>query len=249
MNRLILILMMMAMLPQLNAQTIVLKQTVPEDFEDEDLDFGPNRRHFDHPYTGFGLVVGGFDHEGDTLPPTKFGNSFYVASGSRFYKNFNSLLARTIDYEISYEQHALNLGKDTTIGLPVANTDLKKAKYWVVKIGLAWSYQFNFKPKRGNQLGTYLSFGAYGDYLVLRRFSSVYESNVSNYAENVHVNLGRIKYFNKWDYGALVRFGKTNWSLFVKYRYANYFKDKSSYDQFKELPRFVVGLNFFPGNI
>lgn len=240
---------MMLVVSTAEAQTIILKQSVPYQLEDDDLDFGPNRRFFSHPYTGFGFVFGGFDHEGDTLPPLKFGNSFSIASGTRYYKNYNPFLARIIDYEISYEQHALNLKKDPDIAIPVDNIDLKKAKYWMVKIGLAWSYQFNFKVKRGNQLGAYLSLGAYGDFLLFRRFSASYTSNVSSYADNIRVSLGKLDYFNRWDYGAIVRFGRTNWSLFAKYRYANYFNNKAEANSIKELPRFVVGLNFFPGNI
>ncbi|WP_258540894.1 PorT family protein [Parvicella tangerina] len=230
-------------------QTIILKQSVPESLEDDDDDFGPNRKFFSHPYTGIGFVVGGYDHESDTLPPVKFGNSFSFVTGTRYYRNYNPFIARVLDYEIGYEQHSLNFSKDHDIGIPVDNADIKKAKYWLVKVGLAWSYQFNFKVKRGNQLGTYLSIGAYGDYLLFRRFTASYESRQSNYADNIKIALSKIDFFNKWDYGALVRFGKTNWSLFAKYRYANYFNDKASENSIKELPRFIVGLNFFPGNI
>lgn len=231
------------------AQTIVLKQSVPEHLEDEDGDFGPNRKRFSHPFTGFGFVVGGYDHENDTLPPVKFGNSFYLASGTRYYKNYNPILARVLDYEISYEQHSLNWNKQPDIAIPLDNNDIKKAKYWMLKIGLNWSYQFNLKPKRGNQLGTYFSIGAYGDYLIFRRFAGYYRSNTSSYAKNYRIALGRINYFNKWDYGTVVRFGGTNWSLFAKYRIANYFDTKSLEKNIKELPRFVIGLNLFPGNI
>lgn len=233
----------------LNAQTIILKQSVPEHLEDEDNDFGPNRKYFYHPYTSIGFVVGGFDHENDTLPPVKFGNSITLATGSRYYRNYNPLLARVLDYEIGYEQHALNFNKDNNIAIPVDNVDLKKAKYWMVKVGLAWSYQFNFKVKRGNQLGSYLSFGAYGDFLLFKRFSASYRTSQSSYADNIRISLGKIDYFNRWDYGGLVRFGKTNWSLFVKYRYADYFNNKAQDANIKELPRFIVGFNIFPGNI
>lgn len=229
------------------AQTIILKQTVNDNLEKEDGNFGPNRRHFYHPYTGFGFVLGGYDHNNDTLPPTRFGSSFFVSSGTRYYRNFNPLFARIIDYEISYEQHAYDLTKDTSIALPVDNHDLKKAKYWMAKIGAGWSYQFNFKPKRGNQLGAYLSFGVYGDLLVFRRFWSVYEPEVSSFSKSVKVGLGRLSYVNRWDYGGIVRFGRTNWSLFAKYRYSDYFVNDDY--NFKELPRIVIGLNFFPGNI
>ena len=167
----------------------------------------------------------------------------------RYYRNYNPFIARVIDYELGYEQYALNLSKDPDIAIPVDNSDLKKAKYWLLKVGLKWSYQFNFKVKRGNQLGTYLTLGAYGDFLIFRRFSASYTSNVSSYADNIKVSLGKIDYFRRWDYGAVVRFGKTNWNLFVKYRFADYFNDNAQDLNIKELPRFMVGLNFFPGNI
>ncbi len=232
-----------------HAQTIILKQSVPDQLDDDDDDFGPNRRFFTHPYTGIGFVVGGYDHENDTLPPVKFGNSFTFSSGTRYYKNYNPFIARILDFEIGYEQHRLNFKKDDDIGIPVDNADIKKAKYWLIKAGLAWSYQFNFKVKRGNQLGAYLSLGAYGDYLIFRRFNASYNDTQSTYADNIKVSLSKIDFFNKWDYGGMVRFGRTNWCLFAKYRVANYFNNKAQENNIKELPRFVVGLNFFPGNI
>lgn len=233
----------------IQGQTIILKQSVPENLEDEDDDFGPNRKFFSHPYTGIAFIAGGFDHENDTLPPVKFVNSFSFITGNRYYRNYNPFIARVLDYELSYEQHVLNLNKQPDIALPFDNIDLKKSKYWLVKMGLGWNYQFNFKPKRGNQLGSYLSLGLYGDFLLFRRFHAIYKSNVSSYADVIKISLGKIDYFNKWDYGAVVRFGKTNWNLFVKYRYANYFNNKAQDRNIKELPRFTVGLNFFPGNI
>lgn len=233
----------------LSAQTIVLKQSVPDELEEEDGDFGPNRKRFSHPYTSFGFVVGGFDHEGDTLPPVKFGRSFTFCTGTRYYRNYNPFIARILDYEIGYEQHSLNFNKQSDIAIPVDNSDLKKAKYWLVKAGLSWSYQFNFKVKRGNQLGSYLSLGVYGNFLLFRRFSASYTSNVSSYADNIKISLGKIDYFRRWDYGAVVKFGMTNWCLFAKYRYADYFNNKANDSNIKELPRFVVGINVFPGNI
>ena len=48
------------------AQTVLIKQTVPENFEDIDEGHGPNRAHFSYPYFALGMHTDGYSHENDT---------------------------------------------------------------------------------------------------------------------------------------------------------------------------------------
>ncbi len=232
-----------------NAQTIIIKQTVPEQLEDDDEDFGPNRKFFNHTYGGLAFGVDGVSMDGEVFSPIKHINSFSFYSGTRYYRNFSKIFAGVADYELSYDQSRLKLGDGDSTQLPVSRLDLAKAKYWFVKMGGALSLQINFKRKRGNQLGTYITIGGYGNWLMFKRFSAKYENDLSSYTNITRVNLGKLKYMERFEYGPEVKFGKTNFAFFAKYRLSDYFKSKEGVWDFNELPRLNVGIQFFPGNI
>ena len=234
---------------ELNAQTIIIKQAVPSNLEDGDDDFGPNRKRFNHSYGGLGFGINGVSMDNESLSPVKGFNSFSLYSGTRYYRNFNKIFASVVDYELSYEQSRLIIDQGDSVQFPVAKADLAKAKYWFVKIGGSLSLQVNFKPKRGNQLGTYLTVGGYGKWLMFKRFGAKYRTSNSNYTNTARLSLGKLKYLNNFDYGPEVKFGKTNFALFAKYRMSDYFKSKESIWNFNELPRLTIGIQFFPGNI
>ncbi len=232
-----------------SAQTIILRQTVPENLEDDDDDFGPNRGVFNHPYGGIGFGVNNVSLDGEDLSPVKNFNSFSFYSGTRYYRNFSKIFAGVLDYNLSYDQSRLIIDQGDSIQFPVAKTDLTKAKYWFVKMGVGLGLQINLKPKRGNQLGSYVSLGGYVNWLMIRRFSAKYENNLSNYTDVSRLNLGKLKYLERFEYGPEVKFGKTNFALFARYRMSDYFKTKEGVWNFNELPRLTVGLQFFAGNI
>lgn len=233
----------------LNAQTIIIKQTVPDHLEDDDDDFGPNRKVFNHPYGGLGFGIGDVSFDNEVLSPIKHFNSFSFYSGSRYYRNFNKLFAGIFDYQFSYDQSRLKIDEGDSVQFPVTKTDLKKAKYWFVKMGVSLSFQVNLKAKRGNQLGTYITFGGYGNWLMFRRFSAKYENGLSSYADVTKVNLSKLNYLERFEYGPEVKFGRTNYAIFARYRMSDYFKTKEGVWAFNELPRLTIGLQFFPGNI
>lgn len=253
MNRLLKIFLLISvntiLIAAVNAQTIILRQTVPDQLEDDDDDFGPNRKTFNHPYGGFGFGVGNVSFDNEELSPIKHFNSFSFYSGTRYYRNFNKLFAGVFDYNLSYDQSRLVVDQGDSIQFPVTKTDLTKAKYWHVKMGFVLSLQINLKPKRGNQLGTYITLGGYGNWLMFKRFSAKYENDLSNYSDVTKVNLGKIKYMEGVEYGPEVKFGGSNFSLFARYRMSNYFKTQEGVWDFNELPRLTIGLQFFAGNI
>jgi hypothetical protein len=231
------------------SQTIILKQTVPDELGDEDGNFGPNMKKFSHPYFGFGFEIGNVSHLDELIQPVKSMSSFSIYSGNRMYRNFNKIMAGVFDYEMSFSQSRLSWNEGDTTQLPVVKNDLEKAKYWFARVGGGLNLQLNFKPKRGNQLGNYIAFGGYGNYIFMKGFNAKYESNVSSFSDRTKVTLRKIKFTENWDYGLGARFGKTNFALFAKYRLSNLFKYQQNVWEFPELPRLVVGFQFFPGNI
>lgn len=231
------------------AQTIILKQTIPEELGDEDGDFGPNKRKFNHPYLGFGFEMPNITHLDELTQNVKPFSSFSLYSGNRMYRNFNKIFAGVFDYEMSFSQSRLSWKEGDTSQFPVTKNGLEKSKYWFARIGGGLHLQINLKPKRGNQLGTYIALGGYGNFIFMKGLTSKYESNVSSYADRSKLTLRKIKYIDNWDYGFSARFGRTNYAIFVKYRMSNLFKYQENVWNFPKLPRLVVGFQFFPGNI
>jgi len=226
----------------IQGQTVLIKQTIPENFEDIDNGYGPNRKHFSYPFFAIGQHVEGYSHENDTAISPIYGKSIEIRFGTRTRIKMNKLLAFGIDYELDYSSHFINL-KDN-FALANFSPDVIKAKYQTLSIGGASYFQLNFEPKRGNQLGTYLDFGIYGGY----NFSRKYSQTIKMGKEKSVYTLKRLQNFDKLNYGAIVRFGKNVWAVYAKYRYSNSFKDKATNGNY-ELPRLTFGFELFFGNV
>lgn len=231
------------------SQVIVLKETVSDDVAEDDYGFGPNRKSFNHPYFGLGSFLGLYSHDGkgDDIEPTQFFQSVDLTVGTRFYSNWGKVFAGVVDPEIGVS--ILRLKAKDSMSLPVSSVSLKKAKYLFSKVGLNLALQINFQPKRGNQLGTYIQLGGYGGLNWVRRFIANYNADASVYEKSYKLSLKRLRYINRWEYGPLFRWGRSNFLLFAKYRLSNSITSSFSGNKFQELPRFTVGVQLFPGNI
>jgi hypothetical protein len=88
--------------------------------------------------------------------------------------------------------------------------------------------------------------GAYGNLNFVRRFSAHYDKNDAM-PQPYKVTLKKFKEMDFYDYGATVKFGKTNFTIFARYRLSDIFVQRNY--QLIELPRLTFGLEFFSGNI
>lgn len=228
-----------------NAQTIILKETVPADFSEIDNDEGPNRKKFTHTYIGFAFHAGGFDHNDSILSKIIGGRSFEIISGARFYRKLSNTFALTMDTRLIYSQYVYNLKQNPNLSIPVATTYLKKAKHFFGKYGMSLAFQINLKPKRGNQLGNYLQFGGYGNGLFSKRFVAKFNTDPSQYGETARIGIGKLKYAKGFEYGFEVGYGRPNMLLFARYRYSDYFNRQAIDLGIKELPRITIGFQVF----
>ena len=226
----------------ITGQTILIKQTVPENFEDIDEGHGPNRAHFSYPYFALGMHTDGYSHENDTTISPVYGKSMEMRFGTRTRLKLNRFLGFGIDYELGYSAHFINL-KDA-YALANFSPDVKKVRYQIYTIGAASYFQFNFEPKRGNQLGSYLDIGVFGSYNFGRKYSQTLKIG----KEKSVYKLKKLQDFEKLNYGAIFRFGKRVWAIYAKYRYSNSFKNKTTTGNY-ELPRLTFGFEYFFGKI
>ncbi|MFT5600092.1 MAG: hypothetical protein ACI9N1_000326 [Flavobacteriales bacterium] len=233
----------------MNAQTIVIREEVPESFEEEDHGYGPNRRTYKHPFMEYSLSSGGFDHSNKDIADIKTLRSFGLASGFRTYTNLNKLMSLTLDTRFDYSQYSLDYPESFVVKLPVPNEDLKRAHYFFVKYGISAGLQFNLKPKRGNQLGKFIKIGALGNVNLMQRFGAKYELSDASIAKYEKVTLTHIRYVNRWSASIEAGYGNTFIYLFARYRMTDIMKQDQLIPISQELPRLTFGFQFYTSGI
>ena len=214
-------------------QTVLIKDKTPKDFSKIDNGFGPNRKYYSYSYLAFGKIVS--IPIPDSVLSVRW-NAMKFSSGLTKKYQANKYLGLLFDFDFSVESYALKL-IDSTTTLNY-NANINKARYVFYKASTDLALQFNLKPKRGNQLGTYATFGTYIDYNISKRFvtKSRYENG---YKVNQKTVYEKVSFATPFQYGAVVKFGKHYWDLFARYRISNAFNDGHS-----EIPRLIVGLEF-----
>jgi hypothetical protein len=235
---------------QVTAQTIVLREEVPENFEDEDHDYGPNRRSYKHPFMEYSVNTGGFDHTNQDIADVKTFRSFGIASGYRTYTNLNKVMSFTLDTRFDYTQYSLSNPSDTLVLVPVSDTNLKRAHYFFVRYGISAGLQFNLKPNRGNQLGKYIKFGGMANVNIMQRFGAKYDMTEDDYLGRYRkVSITNLDYVKRWSASAEVGYGNTFIYLFARYRLTDLMKQDYFQPIAHELPRLTFGFQFYTSGI
>jgi len=205
---------------------------VPANFASLDNGIGPNRKKYSYSYFAIGTFLSS-NFNNEQLLETKY-SSFHFASGSTQRFRMSRVLGFIFDLDFAYEMFKLkNLDSTNTLNyLPILN----KANYNFGKISTDLALQFNFRRKRGNQLGTYLTLGYYVDYSFSKRFVTkfVQENGYTLNGKNTYTKLPFATAFN---HGGVIKFGKHFWTIFGKYRISNAFDNGQM-----ELPRLLLGI-------
>ena len=218
-------------------QHILLSETTPDEFSELDNNFGPNRKYFIYNYVGYGIKSDFVSFDNDNYLPLK--SSFEFETGTFYRFRLNKLFAVISDLTFVSSWNRIKL--DANPELPVANLDLNKAKYIYHQVKSALAFQFNFKPKRGNQLGKYLDLGVYGSYNYSRRF--MYRLDIVDVAKNAKVTMKKLAYMNPIEYGFSIRLGNGRSCIYSRYRLSDIFNENTNFISL-ELPRLTIGLEF-----
>lgn len=214
-------------------QTILIKDKVPHDFSTIDNGFGPNRKNYNYSYFGLGKILSTSFQ--DSALSAKW-NALKVTSGTTYKRQFNRWVGGVFDFEFSLESYAFNqIDSTNTIDYHEA---VENARYVFYKVGGDFALQFNLRPKRGNQLGKYITLGSYIDYNMARRF--VTKAQFENgYKVNQKKVYKKLSFIQPFQYGTVVKYGKHYWDIFAKYRLSNAFNNRQV-----EIPRLIVGFEF-----
>ena len=207
------------------SQTVLLHQEVKDTTLGKR---GPNLKNFGHFYFGIGFIMGEPENKGAEI---NYGFSKNILVGYRYKLKLNQVLA--IGFDMDYnassffiKQHPLKTIPDTLLH------DIEKINFG--NVGLNGYIRFNY-GKRGNRIGNFIDLGAYGDYVFSARHFTKDEKQNGNI---VKTTTSHLAYYNKTNYGLLMRIGFNRYVLFGNYRWSNHFKDSYIYP---ELPRYTVG--------
>lgn len=110
-----------------------------------------------------------------------------------------------------------------------------------------------YLTNRGNNLGKYIDAGAYANYYIGERMTTVNDGDLASPfgAEEVETNLTKLGYVSNLEYGGMARIGLGAFYFFGKYRLSDLFVANSNMNDGVKLPEFErlsigVGLSVFP---
>lgn len=208
-------------------QTVLLdvdrnKDTIPQTF-------GQNLKYFSHPVYAIGFVFG----ESNADMPAKAGASYDFRVGFRTKRKVTPVFS----YGYDFFYHAVNYFIDQRDGKKIPDTLMHKSqKYNFFSLGMGWYIRFNFDPRRGNYLGTYVDAGITGEWDFTARTVT---RDILPGNEKIKVIAKNFDYVNYFSSRIFVRGGKSRVLVYGSYRITDHFKSSS---EFPELPRFTGGL-------
>ena len=162
---------------QFNAvsQKVVISENPPEDFAKERSEFGPNQKKFNY----FDFKLGGFirDVATNTIPLKNSLNIELTKLHKRKIKEFLSL-----NYGIGIGHQLFKLSQYNLSYLPNISNSSKDIKYRFFNLQSIVGFQINFDNKRGNQIGKYIAFNAYLNWVFsdLLSYKYMHSSNLNS---------------------------------------------------------------------
>jgi hypothetical protein len=236
-NKIILFLICVIFSQSISSQTVLLEEKIGAyDFKPPSK--GPNFRHFSHLYIGFGFYIpDGKDYEVKTKP----GSTTSLEFGWRYKLKLTNWLA--IGSGINYVNNIFDIKQiDNKI---VPNNILHtKEKLRFNNAGSELYLRFNF-GKRGNIVGRFVDFGAYGNWAfkVKHMFVDKAENQSVYGAGSQRVILYNLNYIERFDYGLKTRIGFNRYVLTAFYRMSDLFTSdyKAEVGDYY-LPKLSVGL-------
>lgn len=204
---------------------------VYEDLQGDSLipEYGMNRKHYRHPFTGFGFFAGG---AGDPSGNIKSAKSWSFEYGVRYKRKFNHHLSAGVDWSFSRLQYSPAAWELPSL---VGDMPLNSEKLVLVQTGLGLYQRFNWQKRRGDFIGRFIDVGVYGNWTFASRHAYSFEMSTG---EKVKVKKSGLNYVNPFDYGLLARIGFGNFVLKSSYRFSDHFKSASGLEEF---PRLYIG--------
>ncbi len=204
---------------------------VYEDLKGDTLksEYGMNRKHYRHPFIGFGFFAG---DAGGPKGKIKSTNSWAFEYGYRYKRKFNHYLSAGAEWSFSRLQYSPSAWELASL---MGDMPLNSEKLVMVQTGLGLYQRFNWQKRRGDFIGRFIDIGVYGNWTFASRYVYAFEQPTG---EKVKVKKSGLDYVQPFDYGLLARIGFGNFVLKSSYRFSDHFKSESGLEEF---PRFYFG--------
>lgn len=208
------------------SQTVVISEDVKA--MRSASDFGVNRKHFRHFFTGLHFVAGSPDEAGADIIS---GRSWRFELGHRYKRRFSNTFSA--GYESQFKRDVYYLQQDDAKLVP-DTTRNDKEKLVILAAAASLYYRINF-GSRGNHMGRFLDLGGFGGYLFHARLVRFNDDG----KEKIRERRTGLSYPANWEFGPLVRIGAGNVALKVTYRASDLFRSSAN---LPELPRLMAGI-------
>lgn len=190
---------------------------------------GKNRTHYIHLYAGYGFILGSADEGAATVP----GSSREFIYGLRYKRKFSNIFSGGLD--LLYKFQAYRLVQDSLKRIPTPLLNDRERMIFHAASMMTY-FRINFKALRGDKLGKYLDLGAYGDYIFAH---ILFQKNQLDNGVISRNRTTRHRYFNRFNYGTLLRVGGDRFCIYGTYRISDMFYPSL---EMPEMPRITVGL-------
>jgi hypothetical protein len=238
-NKILLIISYVFFHQAINGQTVLMEEKINAyDFKLPTK--GPNFRHFNHLYIGFGFFIPDANAmEVKTKPASTTSFEF----GWRYKLKLTNWFA--LGAGISYKNDIFDIKQIENKIIPDSVSHTKE-KLRFNYLGSEAYIRFNF-GKRGNIVGRFIDFGAYANWAfrVKHMMIDKVDENVPHRAGSQRVILYKLDYIEKFCYGLKARIGSNRLVLTADYRMSELFTDdyKAEVGNYY-LPKFAVGFEF-----
>lgn len=194
------------------AQNVILEETVPDSSETRAM--GHNRRHSLMGLIGAGSIFG---ETGQV--PIRSGLSHYYQMGLVYKLKATGLLSFTL--EATFRREAFLRGELEDISTPT--DEVKTARYNLNLVQPALGIRFNFDPKRGNILGSFLEIGGGPSILLMSTYASRNritrpDGQGGTYNQTLRSRYGPLRGFESMQWVAQARYGRGRFMLVAMYR-------------------------------
>jgi hypothetical protein len=208
------------------------KVIISEDLRDNNQipEYGVNRKHFRHFYTGFHGIVGAPENSGASI---LYGKSWRFEFGTRRIRRFNQTFSAGYDLGFKREGYWMQQSEGKLVPTTMV---YEQEKLVVLGTGLTIFQRINI-GSRGNHMGRFMDVGVFGDW----HFHTRHVSFEKEGKERIRTRRSGLSYPETFVYGGIVRIGYGRVALKSTYRVSDLFGDASG---FPELPRFTAGIEF-----
>ncbi len=207
-------------------QTVVIAEDLSE--QEEDPDYGMNRKHYTHSYLGLSFAAGEPELTGAGI---RYGRSRTIEYGYRYKRRLSDIFS--FGGEVVARRYAFHISQseDKTVPDDVVRD---REKLVFLDAGAGVYKRINF-GQRGNYIGRFVDAGAYATLIYHSRHVYFFQED----GMDIRVRKQGLTYMETLNYGFVARLGFNNIVIKAAYRMSDLFKESA---ELPEFPRYSIGL-------